>query len=173
MTLADWLTLIGATIIACFGFVLLFGAPYLPTLTPQVDIALDLLNLKPGDTLIELGSGDGKVLLAATRRGLRVTGYELNPILVVISRIRTCRYRDSVTIVWGNFWNKEWPSAEGIFSFVLKKQMPKLDSRIQTTCGKPTLLACFGAPIPSKKPKQKRQGVYLYLYTPNSKNTKS
>jgi hypothetical protein len=99
-------------IVFCFVFVLLFGAPFLPTLKPQIIIALDLLDLKPGDTLLELGSGDGRVLVAAARRGLNVVGYELNPIMALISWLHTRRYRRQVKVVWGNFWRTPWPPAQ-------------------------------------------------------------
>lgn len=78
---ALWLVLAIAVLILCFGGVLLFGAPYLPTLTPQVQAALELCKLQSGDTLLELGCGDGKVLIAAAERGATVIGYELNPLL--------------------------------------------------------------------------------------------
>lgn len=93
----------------CFGGVVFFGAPYLPTLSPQVKAALDLAGLKKGDHLLELGCGDGKVVLAAARRGINVIGYELNPILAAVAWLRTWRYRKNVRIVWGDFWNKVWP----------------------------------------------------------------
>jgi hypothetical protein len=47
-------------IILAFQFVVIFlGAPYVPTLNKQRETALDLLKLKSGQTLIDLGSGDG------------------------------------------------------------------------------------------------------------------
>ena len=76
-----WLIVALAVILLCFSGVLLVGAPYLPTLTPQVAAALELAALRPGETLLELGCGDGKVLIAAAQQGYRAVGYELNPIL--------------------------------------------------------------------------------------------
>ena len=69
-----------AVVFICFAGVVAFGAPYLPTLRPQVETALELVNLMPGQTLLELGCGDGKVLVAAAQTGLHAVGYELNPL---------------------------------------------------------------------------------------------
>ncbi len=157
-----WLVLLA--VILCFGFVVLFGAPYLPTLTKQVEIALDLLDLQPGQTMLELGCGDGKVLIAATRRGWKVVGYELNPLLVLVAWIRTRRYRRQVKIVWGNFFTKDWPPAEGIFSFVLPRFMAKVDRKIISSGSSPVKLASFAFSIPHKKPLQQKAGVFLYHY---------
>ena len=151
-------------VVACFGFVILFGAPYLPTLTPQVTAALDMLDLKPGQHMLELGSGDGKVMLAAAERGWRVTGYELNPILVLVSRWRLRKYRHVTAVVWGNFWLKEWPKADAIFSFNLQRHMKKLDTKIVNDCDKPVRLASFAFTIKDRKPTQVKDGIYVYDY---------
>lgn len=159
-----WLEVILLVLIICFGGVLLFGAPYLPTLKPQVKAALELADLKPDDTLLELGCGDGKVVLAAAKAGLRVVGYELNPILAAVAWLRTRRYADRVQIVWGDFWNRPWPPAEAIFVFLLPKYMPKLDNIIRQKASKPVKLVSFAFVITEKKPRQHQDGVYLYRY---------
>lgn len=155
---------IAVALLFCFGFVLLFGAPYLPTLTPQVTTALDMLNLKPGQHLLELGSGDGKVMLAAARRGIRVTGYELNPILVLISRWRLREYRHLSQVVMGNFWLATWPPTDAIFSFNLQKHMRKLDTKIMTECQKPVVMASFAFTVEGRKPVRTQDGIFLYEY---------
>ena len=54
-------------------------APYVPTLTPlKVKAALELADLRPGQTLLELGCGDGKGVDCCRRADLQVVGYELN-----------------------------------------------------------------------------------------------
>lgn len=147
-----------------FTFVVAFGAPFLPTLTPQVKNALDLIDLKPGQTLLELGSGDGKVMIAAAERGLTVIGYELNPLLVVYSWLRTRKYKGRVKVVWGNFWRKELPKTDGIFVFLLQPYMAKLDTKIIQECSKPVKLVSFAFYIPDKKPDTERNGMFLYKY---------
>jgi cyclopropane fatty-acyl-phospholipid synthase-like methyltransferase len=110
--------LIIAIIMLSFAGVLLFGAPYVPTLTPQVAAALELLDLQPGQTMLELGCGDGKVVIAAAKQGIRVIGYELNPILWLIAWSRTRRYRTLVSIRLGDYWVAHWPAYNGIFAFI-------------------------------------------------------
>ena len=157
------LIVIGFALLICFAGVLLVGAPYLPTLKPQVQVALELADLKSGQTLIELGSGDGKVLIAAAQQGITVVGYELNPLLVIISWLRTRKYRQNVRIIWGDFWKKPWPEAEVIFTFLLPKYMKKLDTKIAHYPHKPVKLVSFAFQIPGKKATAK-QGVYRYDY---------
>ncbi len=159
-------------IIACLGFVLFllfafvvaFGAPYLPTLKPQVEEALKLVDLKKGQTLLELGSGDGRVLFAAADKGLVAIGYELNPLLVLYSRIRARKYKGQVKIYWRNFWAVTLPPADGIFVFLLDNYMIKLDTMIVQQTSKPVKLVSFAFKIPEKEPVTESKGLYLYRY---------
>jgi 16S rRNA A1518/A1519 N6-dimethyltransferase RsmA/KsgA/DIM1 with predicted DNA glycosylase/AP lyase activity len=113
--------------------------------------------------LLELGSGDGAVLLAAAKRGIWGVGYELNPLLVLISRWRLRNYPHT-RVIWGNFWRQDWPEADGIFCFGLQKFMNKLDTKIVQKSKKPVKLASFAFRISDKKPASKKDGVYLYVY---------
>lgn len=149
----------------CFGGVLLFGAPYLPTLRPQVRAALTLAQLQPGDTLLELGCGDGKVLIAAARAGYNAIGYELNPIMALIAWIRTRRYRGRVRVICGDFWRATWPESQVIFVFLLPKYMKKLDTKIVQYSYKPVKLVSFAFQIPDKSIDQTLDGVFLYDYS--------
>lgn len=156
--------LILAAVVLLFGFVVMFGAPYLPVLSTQKEEALDMLALRPGQTMLELGCGDGRVLRAAAQRGINGVGYELNPLLVIIARITTWKYRRQVKVIWGNYWTASWPQAEGIFVFLLQKYMQKLDKKITQECGKNVKLVSFAFQIPSKKPVKTHNGLYLYNY---------
>jgi SAM-dependent methyltransferase len=154
----------------CFSLVVFIGPPYLPTLKPQVEAALDLLELEPGQTMLELGCGDGKVLVAAAERGWTVIGIELNPILVLVCKLRTWRYRKLVTVRLGNYWDtRSWGRADGIFGFVLPKYMTKLDKLIeQWRDGRPVKLASFAFKIPGKTVDRTSKGVFLYCYGADS-----
>lgn len=54
--------------------------PYVPTPPPVVEAMLKLANVNPGDFVIDLGCGDGRiVVMAAEKFGARGIGYDLNP----------------------------------------------------------------------------------------------
>ncbi|MGC1177150.1 MAG: class I SAM-dependent methyltransferase [Candidatus Saccharimonadales bacterium] len=158
-----WLIVI-VVLLVCFAGVLLVGAPYLPTLGRQVDVALGLADLQPGNTLLELGCGDGKMLVAAAQQGIRVVGYELNPLLVIVAWLRTRRYRKQVRIIWGDFWRKPWSEADAIFVFLLPRYMEKLHKKVIQYPHKPVKLISFAFEIPNKKPATKKNGLFLYRY---------
>lgn len=158
-----WFLLAAAVLL--IGFVVFFGPPYLPTLRRNIDSAFDLLDLKPGQTMLDLGSGDGRVLVAAAKRGINAVGIELSPVLFVLSWLRTRRYRKHVRVIWGNYFTVSWPPADAIFTFMIPRQMAKLDKTIEARRGKQVVrLASFAFAIPGKKPNATKNGVFLYVY---------
>ncbi|MDB5175304.1 MAG: hypothetical protein JWM81_162 [Candidatus Saccharibacteria bacterium] len=149
-------------LVVCFGGVLLFGAPYLPSLSKQTRAAIQLAGPAKGGTLLELGCGDGKVVIAAAEAGWRVVGYELNPILAAITWLRTRKYRDRVRVVYGNFWTAEWPECQVIFTFLLPKYMNKLSNKVIQECDESVKLVSFAFVVPNTRPSKELDGVFAY-----------
>jgi len=158
------LVLIACLVILAFSGVLLFGAPYLPTLKKQQQEALDLLSLKPGQLLIELGSGDGRILKEAAHRGVRAIGYEINPFLVIYSKINCFRQRKLVKTHWRNFWNISISPADGVYTFLLDRYMLKLDKKIISEMEKPLNLVSYCFKLPGRKSIKKQSGLLLYHF---------
>ena len=61
--------------------------PYVPTPEAVVDGMLDMAKLQPGERLVDLGSGDGRIAIAAAKRGAQAMGVEINPRLVSRARM--------------------------------------------------------------------------------------
>lgn len=62
-------------------------APFVPTPEEVVVRMLELAEITPGDVLYDLGSGDGRIVIAAAKRyGIKAVGFEINPALVEESR---------------------------------------------------------------------------------------
>ncbi|MEI7631817.1 MAG: hypothetical protein WCJ60_00680 [bacterium] len=155
---------VGILCVLLFGFTAFFGAPFLPTLKNRTNDALDMLDLKKGELLLELGSGDGRLLAEAARRGIKSIGYELNPLLVWYSKIRLWKYRKLAKVKVANYWQIDLPKADGIYVFLLQPYMQKLDKKLSQSNITPVKLVSFAFTIPNKKPVQEKQGMRLYLY---------
>ena len=80
------------TLIFIYLFVILFvlivliisasvGVPFLPTNYKRAKQMMDLADIKTGSSVVDLGSGAGRLLFLAAARGATAVGYELNPIL--------------------------------------------------------------------------------------------
>jgi hypothetical protein len=152
-------------IILAYAFVLPFGAPFLPTFKKQGSNALDLLGLKPGQTFVDLGSGDGRLLSLAASRGLQAVGYELNPFLAAYSWLVTRRHGNRVKVRLGSFWRADLSKADGVFVFLIGHHMKRLDSLMsQFSKDRPIKLVSNSFKIPGKKPISKQGPLFLYIY---------
>ena len=156
---------IGLLIILAYAFVLPFGAPYLPTMKKQREEALDLLNLKPGQTFVDLGCGDGRMLSLAASRGLYAIGYEINPFLVFYAWASTRRYGRRVRVKYGSFWRADLSDADGVFVFLIDHFMNRLDKFLSRSAkGKQLKLVSNSFKIPDKKPLRRKGPLLLYVY---------
>lgn len=59
---------------------------WVPSPQPLVDKMLDMARVTPKDYLVDLGSGDGRTVISAAKRGARALGIEYNPDMVALSR---------------------------------------------------------------------------------------
>ncbi|MBI3984126.1 hypothetical protein HY346_02390 [Candidatus Microgenomates bacterium] len=159
-----WLVLLALFLIVAFLWGAGTGAPWLPSHRLAVKRGLELLNLKPGQLLVDLGSGSGTVLLLAAQQGIRSIGYEISPVLWLWSWLRTRRYRRLVTIKFGNYWHQPLPVADGIYVFLMERFMPKLDQKLKSELSRPTSVVSFGFKIGARPIVERRFNVYLYRY---------
>ena len=152
-------------LILAYGFVIPFGAPFLPTMKKDREAALDLLDLKPEQLFIDLGSGDGSLLVLAAQKGLRAEGYEINPSLWLYSWLRTRRYGRRVKVRLKSFWRADLNEADGVFVFLITKHMKRLAKLINLRSGgKPLKVVSHAFEIPGRKHSQKVGALFLYIY---------
>src|SRR5690242_17121198 len=71
-----------------FTYATVFGGPYAPAALNRIETMVKLLKLKKGQKMVDLGSGDGRIVIEFAKRGIESHGYEINPILVFISRLK-------------------------------------------------------------------------------------
>jgi SAM-dependent methyltransferase len=96
--------------------------PYVPTPWNVVEAMLDAAKVNADDYLIDLGSGDGRlVITAATRRGARATGVELNPNLVTTANSEAARnnIRAKVDFVNANLYAFDFTRATVLTMYLL------------------------------------------------------
>jgi predicted RNA methylase len=94
---------------------------------------LELAELKEGDTLYDLGSGDGRIVIEAARRyGVRGVGIEADPLRVAVSRliVRLKGVQGLVTIVRGNFFRESIAEANVVTLYLTQKTNRRLRQRL-------------------------------------------
>lgn len=107
--MSDILLIAIAVVVGLFLLTALRGAPYVPSRSRDLGLAFDeLYKLDHRDMLVDIGSGDGRVLLLAAEREARAVGFEINPVLVLISKWRTRRFA-GVNTKLADFWLSKLP----------------------------------------------------------------
>lgn len=102
--------------------------------TPQilVDKMLDMVRLTPSDFLIDLGSGDGRTVITAAKRGTRGIGIEYNPDLVELSKVNAANagVKDMVDFIKTDLFNYDFSKATVLTLFLLPEINLRLRPRI-------------------------------------------
>ncbi|HTX38905.1 MAG TPA: class I SAM-dependent methyltransferase [Bryobacteraceae bacterium] len=109
-------------------------APYIPTPEAIVDRMLDAAHIKPGETVYDLGSGDGRVVIAAAEKyGARAVGVEIRPDLCreAEARIKALGLQDRVTMVEGSALRVDLSPADVVTMYFLTSSNERLKPNLE------------------------------------------
>lgn len=105
---------------------------WLPTRETVVDKMLDLAKVTPQDYVIDLGSGDGRTVIAAAKRGARALGIEYNPDLVEFAKRNAAKegVSDRTNFIKADIFESDFSQATVITLFLLPELNLKLRPQI-------------------------------------------
>lgn len=153
-----------------------YTEPFIPTPEDIIPKMLDLASVKAGETVFDLGSGDGRILIAAARDfHAKAVGVETRRRLVIECRkkVREMGLSGRVTVSCGSFKKVSLRKADVLAlylsSYVLNQLAPKFSRELKPG----TRIVNFDYEIPGWKPEQeievmpagwkKRHPMYLYV----------
>ncbi len=153
-------------VVLLFCLMAFFGAPYLPSNNAEIRKAFrNLYKISGKDLLIDLGSGDGRVLKIASDFGAKSVGIELNPILALFSNLRLRKNKNAKTIC-KNYNSYDFPAdATVVYVFGDSRDIEKIVSYIEkqaTKIGHPLYLISHAFTTEKYKPEKKYRAYYLY-----------
>jgi len=140
------------------------GAVYYPSSEYTVKQILKLAKINKKDTLIDLGSGDGRILIAAAKLGIFSIGYEINPFLVWKSRrlIYKSKLDKRAIVYWKSFWKADFKKATVITVYLLPNLMNKLQYLLEKKIQHPVKIIVNDYPFTKLTPTKSYKNVYLY-----------
>jgi hypothetical protein len=105
---------------------------WVPTSQALVDKMLDMAKLTPTDVHMDLGSGDGRTVITAAKRGARSTGIEYNPDMVELSKANAAKagVGDKASFVKADLFETDFSKATVITLFLLPDINLKLRPKI-------------------------------------------
>ena len=131
------------------------GGPFVPTPWPIVDEMLKLVEIRPADVVYDLGSGDGRFVIAAAKRhGARGVGIELNGDLVVYSRVQAERdgVADRVKFVEGDVLKESFREATVVTMYLLPRLVVQLVPRLRAELAAGTRIVAHDYPLEPWRP---------------------
>jgi precorrin-6B methylase 2 len=153
--------------------------PFVPTPPKLVDAMLALADVKPGDVLIDLGSGDGRIVIAAAQKyGIRAIGIEIVPELVRESEksAQELGVADKVRFINGDLFGQDLRQASIVTVFLTPgvnlRLRPKLLKELKPGARVVSRTFNMGAWAPSKTLQVDNDRVYLWVIpdeTPRAK----
>ena len=106
---------------------------WVPTPHVLVETMLDALKLTPRDHLMDLGSGDGRMVIAAAKRGIRATGVEYEAGMVAISRRNAAAagVASRATFIRGDMFEADLSKATVLALFLLTQNLDRLEPKFR------------------------------------------
>ncbi|XP_069875895.1 adenine nucleotide translocase lysine N-methyltransferase-like isoform X2 [Dipodomys merriami] len=136
------------------GVPLRLQVPYVGASARQVEHVLLLLRGRPGKT-VDLGSGDGRIVLAAHRCGLRpAVGYELNPWLLGLARLHAWRAgcAGRVRYYRQDLWKVSLKDCYNVSVFLAPSVLPLLEDKLWAELPPGARVVAGRFPLPTWQP---------------------
>lgn len=161
-----WLLVGGLAVYLIFFvfFPIARGAIYDPSTPMQTALMVDLAGVRPGEKAADLGSGDGRVLIALARMGAEAHGFEVNPVLVLLSRrnIRSAGLEGKAFAHWRSFWRADLSPFALITVFQVDFVMDRLETKVKRELADGARIVSHQWRFPDWPPETVRGDLYLY-----------
>ena len=167
--------LILIAIIVIFGSALYASfraSPWLPVFKKDIERILKLAEIKQGEVVIDLGSGDGRIVMAMANGSpaKMVVGYEVSLIPYLWSKIRIWFFRSpQAEIRFGDFLRRDLSCASIIFCFLTPMAMKKLAPKFRAELKLGTRIISYSfsladwTPVATDKPTPTSIPIYKYI----------
>jgi len=132
-----------------------WGAPWVITNSQIIHRMLDLGELKQGDRIVDLGAGDGRILVIAARDyGAEGFGVEIDPIRVLLANFFIWRNRvhKKVKVQWGNLFDTELQNIDVITIYLTRETNELLRPYLEGHCQPGAMIVSYAFPIPGWSP---------------------
>lgn len=170
---AVFIVILGKFLFSIFDVIAMLssGAFYAKSRPEIMEKMLALLDIKKGDKAVDLGSGDGRLVIALALAGAEAHGYEINPFLVWLSRrnIKNAGLNGKAFVHHKNFWNEDFSKFNLVTIYGVTYIMENLELKLKKELKKKSKVISNYFEFPNwpyakmeiiQPPKQ---NVYLYI----------
>lgn len=139
--------------------------PFVPSSENSINTMLEIANLKPGEKMADLGSGDGRIILAFAENGAIAYGYEIDGALVIKAETRI--YDEGLDqrafIHWADYWEEDLSEYDIVTIFGISYIMEELGEKLKKELKPGAKVISNVFTFPNWKPKQIINNIHLYI----------
>ncbi len=143
------------------------GALWVPTPLPTVRKMLSMADVRPGEVVYDLGSGDGRVIVNAARQfGARAVGIEVDPLRYLWTQlmITVFRLRGQVKVIWGDFFNQDLSQADVVTVYLQQETNLRLMNKLMRELRPGTRVVSHAFTFPGWQLIGQDEKAQLYVY---------
>jgi precorrin-6B methylase 2 len=166
-----WLIGLGLVFLLISGLWLivpaLYGVPWVPTREARIRKALKLAKLQPGETLYDLGAGDGRVLIMAVQEfSIQAIGIEIGPVQCFVGWLRSLfrGSRQNIQIRCGNFYRADVSDADVIFVYLTSTQTSRLQEKLERELKPGARVVSIAADFPNWQASLVDREALIFVY---------
>lgn len=139
-----------------------FGAPYVPCSEENRKRLRAIVRGRK--RVVDLGSGDGRVVCDLAASNELVHGYELNPILVWKSHraLKKSGFSDKTYVFQRNFWNHNFSEYDAVCVYGISYIMGRLERKLLDELRPGTMVVSVGFSFPNWEPIREEGAVRIY-----------
>ena len=140
--------------------------PYVPTPEAVVEVMLDMAKVGPEDVVYDLGSGDGRIVIAAAKRGARGVGIDIDPerIREANANAKSAGVTDKVKFIEGDLFDADIHEATVVTIYLLPEVNLKLRPKLMKELKPGTRLVSQSFHMGEWQPQKTEDVGYIKVY---------
>ena len=141
-----------------------YDIPFVTSSDEKTLTMIRLANIRPHEKAIDLGAGEGKLVLAMAAKGADVTGIEIDEERsnITISKVADAGLQERVRIINGSFWQHDLSNYDLIALYGVPSIMKRLEKKITNEAKPSVRIVSNHFTFPNWKPVKTINNVYLY-----------
>lgn len=139
--------------------------PYFQTSRYRVETMMELAEVKPGEKAVDLGSGDGRILIALAQQGALATGYETDQDLLELAKknIKDVNMSEKILLKQRDFWQEDLSSFSLVTCYPMPDIMEDLEKKLFSELKPTSRILLNYYPFQTHKEVKIKDHIYLFV----------
>jgi hypothetical protein len=144
-----------------------WGAPWIISDNEAIDRMLELADLKEGDIVVDLGAGDGRVMIRAVQNyEVTAIGFEIDPIRCWLARFFIWRrgLRKKASVVWKDIFQADFSMADAVLVYLTRESNKRLRPIFEVQLKPGTMVVSNAFAVPGWTPVKIDNVNLIFVY---------